>query len=82
MRQSESVGGGSFGTTQVTGGGELAIHVEFDLARQLDNGFGVVAVFEQRVFDGLRAIDEQAAIAAVLFLGNPVAAMISADKDD
>jgi hypothetical protein len=37
---------------------------------------------DQRVFDGLGAIDEQAAIEAVLFLGNPVAAAVPADKDD
>src|SRR5450432_1514787 len=60
----------------------LAAHVEFDFARQLDDGFGVMAVLEQRVFDGLRAVDEQAAIETVLFLGDPVAAAVLADKDD
>ena len=57
------------------GEGELAAHVEFDFARQLDDGFGVMAVLEQRVFDGLRAVDEQAAIETVLFLGDPLAAL-------
>src|ERR1700740_3106549 len=64
------------------GGGELAAHVELDLACQLDDGFGVTAVLEQRVFDGLRAVDEQAAVKAVLFLGDPIAAAVLADKDD
>ena len=54
--------------------GEGPAHVEFDFARQFDDCFGMMAVFEQRVFDGLRAIDEQAAIEAVLFLGDPLAA--------
>ena len=62
--------------------GELAAHVEFDFARQLDDCFGMMTVFEQRIFDGLRAVDEQAAIKAVLFLGDPVAAFVPADKDD
>ena len=62
--------------------GEFAAHVEFDFARQFDDGFGVMAVLEQRVFDGLGAVDEQAAIEAVLFLGDPLAAAVPADKDD
>jgi hypothetical protein len=41
-----------------------------------------MAILEQRVFDGLRAVDEQAAIETVLFLGNPVAAPVLANKDD
>src|SRR6188472_484549 len=41
-----------------------------------------MTVLEQRVFDGLGAADEQAAIKAVLFLGDPVAAFVLADKDD
>src|SRR6476659_9641630 len=64
------------------GGGKLAGHIELDFARQLDDGFGVMAVLEQCVFDGLGAVDEQAAIKAVLFLGDPVAAFVPADKDD
>src|SRR6218665_475904 len=55
-------------------------HVELDSARQLDDGFGVVAVLEQRIFDGLRAVDEQAAIEAVLLLGHPLAPAILADE--
>jgi hypothetical protein len=35
-----------------------------------------MAVLEQRVFDGLRAADEQAAIEAVLLLDDPVAAAV------
>jgi hypothetical protein len=61
--------------------GRLA-HVEFDFARQFDDGFGMMAVFEQCVFNGLRAADEQAAIKTVLFLGDPLAAPVPADKDD
>src|SRR5258707_416876 len=41
-----------------------------------------MAVLEQRIFDGLRAVDEQAAIEAVLFLGGPVAAFVPADKHE
>jgi hypothetical protein len=42
----------------------------------------MMAVLEQRVFDGLGAVDEQAAIETVLFLSDPVAAAVFADKDD
>ena len=63
-------------------GRELAARVELDFARQLDDCFGVMTVLEKRVFDGLRAVDEQAAIETVLFLGDPVAATVLADKDD
>jgi hypothetical protein len=42
----------------------------------------MLAVLEQRVFDGLGAIDEQAAIKAVLLLGDPLAALVAADEDD
>jgi hypothetical protein len=42
----------------------------------------MMTVLEQRVFDGLRTADEQAAIKAVLFLGDPLAAPVPADKDD
>ncbi len=64
------------------GEGKPADHVEFDFARQFDDGFGMMAVLEQRIFDGLRAVDEQAAIEAVLFLSDPVAALVLADKND
>ena len=69
--------------------GDLLIEVpsitlcfEFDFAGQFDDGFRMMAVFEQRVFDGLRAVHEQAAIEAVLLLGDPVAAFVAADEDD
>jgi len=64
------------------GGEEPAADVEFDFARQLDDGFGMVVILEQRVFDGLGAVDEQAAIETVLFLRDPVAAAVAADEDD
>lgn len=35
--------------------------IEFDFARQLDDGFWMMAILEQRVFDRLSATDEQAA---------------------
>jgi hypothetical protein len=60
----------------------LTPDIEFDLTRQLDNGFRVMAVLEQRVFDGLGAVDEQAAIEAVLLLRDLVAASVLADEDD
>jgi hypothetical protein len=59
-----------------------AAHVEFDRAGEFDDGFGVMAVFGECVFDGLGAIDEEPAIAAVLFLGNPLPAVILADEDE
>src|ERR1700682_3981511 len=64
------------------GGGLLAAHVEFNPARQFDDHFGTMTVLEKRVFEGLRAIDEQAAIEAILLLGDPVAASVLADKHD
>jgi hypothetical protein len=66
----------------VIGGGEAAPHVELDFARQFDDGFQVMAILEQRVLDGLRAVDEQAAVETVLFLSDPVAAAVLTDKDD
>ena len=42
----------------------------------------MVAIFEQRVFDGLRAVDEQASVKAVLFFGDLVAAAVLADEND
>src|SRR6266702_3268813 len=42
----------------------------------------MMAVLEQRVFDGLGAADEQAAIETVLFLGDPLAAAVSSDEND
>src|ERR1700674_3280737 len=67
----------------VAGGGEggFVAHVEFDFARQFDDGFGAMAVLEQRIFDGLGAVDEQAAIETALFLGDPVAPAVLADED-
>jgi len=70
------------GGLYVIGGGELAAHVELDFARQLDDCFRVMAILEQGVLDGLRAVDEQAAIETVLFLDDPVAALVLANKDD
>src|ERR1700758_5168182 len=56
-------------------------YIQLHFARQLDDGFGMAAVLEQRVFDGFGAVDEQAAKQAVLLAGNPVAVPVSADKD-
>src|ERR1700759_2621725 len=64
------------------GEGQLAARIELDFARQLDDCFGMTAVLEQRVFYGLGAVDEKAAIETVLFLGAPVAATVPADEDD
>src|SRR6202521_5778621 len=63
------------------GGGKLAAHVELDFARQLDDGLRMTAIFKERVFESLRAVDEQAAIAAVLLLGDPVAAAVPVNED-
>ena len=64
------------------GSARRAVHVEFDFARQFDNGLGMIAVLEEGVFEGFCTADEQAAIEAVLFLGNPGAPAVLADKDD
>ena len=32
---------------------QRAAHIELDLARELDDGFGMMAILEQRVFEGL-----------------------------
>ena len=58
------------------------MHIELDAARQLDDCFGMVAVLEQRVFDGLSAVNEETAVETVLFLGDPLAAAVLADEDD
>ncbi len=42
----------------------------------------MVAIFEKRILDGLGPIDEQAAIKPRLFLDDPLATAIFADKDD
>ena len=42
----------------------------------------MVPVLEQGVFDGMCAADKQAAEQAVLFLGDPLAAAVTADEDD
>src|SRR4051794_34791725 len=67
---------------RISRGGRRAAHVEFDVARQLDDGLRVMAIFEQPVFERLGAIDEQAAIEAVLLLGDPLATPVPADKNN
>ena len=42
----------------------------------------MMAVLEQGVADGLRAVDEQAAVEAALFLGDSMAAAVLANEDD
>jgi hypothetical protein len=61
---------------------ESLADVELDLARQLDDHLGVMAILEQGVFDGLGAVDEQAAKQAVLFLDDPVTALVLSNEDD
>jgi len=68
--------GDSFGETEFTA------DIELDFARQFHDCFGMPAVLEQRVFEGFGPVDEQATIEAVLFLRDPVAAMVLADKND
>ena len=64
------------------GGAMSAARIELDLARELDDGLGMVAVLRERVFDGLGAIDEQSAIETVLLLGDPLAFVVLPDKDE
>lgn len=64
------------------GSARRAVHVEFDFAGQFDDGLGMMTVLKQCIFEGFCTADEQAAIKAVLFLGNPVAPAVLADKDD
>jgi hypothetical protein len=61
---------------------ESLADVELDLARQLDDHLRVMAILEQGVFDGLGAVDEQAAKQAVLFLDDPVTALVLSNEDD
>src|SRR3979411_1684570 len=70
------------GGLYVIGGGELAAHVELDFARQLDDFFRVMAILEWGVFERWRAFDERPAIKTVLFLDDPVAALVLANEDD
>src|SRR5229473_2799253 len=70
------------GNLRVVGGGRLAAHIELDFARQLYDRFRMVAVLEQCIFDGLRTVDEQAAIETILLLRDPLAALVLADEDD
>jgi hypothetical protein len=41
-----------------------------------------MSVLEQRVFQRLGAVDEQAAIEAILLLRDPLATLVPADKND
>jgi hypothetical protein len=58
------------------------MHVELDLSRQFDDCFGMMAVLEQRILDGLGPAHEQAAIKPILLLGDPLAAPVPADEYD
>ena len=57
-----------------------AADIKLDLAWQFHDRFGMMSVFKESVFQRLGAIDEQSAIEAMLFLGDPVAAAVPADK--
>jgi hypothetical protein len=66
----------------LAGKANAAGHVELDLARQFDDSFGMIAVLEQRILDGLRSIDKHSAVKAILFLRDPLAAAVLADEND
>jgi hypothetical protein len=72
---------GSSGALGSHGVGPLT-HIELDPARQLDDGLSMLSVLEQRIFDRLGAADEQAAIEAVLLLGDPLSPLVAANEDD
>lgn len=57
------------------------MQVELDNVGGQHDGRRMISVFEQRVFHGLRAIDEQSAEQSVLLLGNPVSPAVAADDD-
>jgi hypothetical protein len=57
-------------------------HIELNLARQFDDGLGMMSVLEQRILDGLGSIDEQATVKPVLLQGDPLAASVSANEYD
>jgi hypothetical protein len=59
-----------------------ASHIELNLARQFDDGLGMMSVLEQRILDGLGSIDEQATVKPVLLQGDPLAASVSANEYD
>src|SRR5262249_48641455 len=64
------------------GAEDIRAHVELEHTRNCDHGFRVVAVLEQREFEGGRSVDEEPAGHALLHLGNPVAAAILANEDE
>jgi hypothetical protein len=55
----------------------LAAGIELNAAGEFDDGFRVMPVFEEGVFDGLRAADEQAAEQTILFPGRPIGRVCS-----
>lgn len=60
----------------------FAADVELKNVGCCDESFRPVAVLKERIANGFRAIYKQAAVEAVLFLGNPVSATVLADKDE
>jgi hypothetical protein len=65
------------------GGGRIspAAHIELEHVRCCHDGLGMVAILKKCVSYGFGAVDEQAAKEAVLFLCNPVASAVLADKN-
>jgi hypothetical protein len=49
---------------------------------QLDDGFRMVVIFEQRIAQRFAAVDEQATIKTILMLDDPMASAVSADEDN
>jgi hypothetical protein len=66
----------------VTRGGAPDAHIEFDGALELDDGFGMMAIFEQRIADGLPAVDEQAWTTQLPRLSRPINTMVDAELHD
>jgi hypothetical protein len=59
-----------------------ATHIELNLARQFDDGLGMMSVLEQRILDGLGSIDEKATVRPALLLDDSLAVSVSANEHD
>jgi hypothetical protein len=56
--------------------------IEFEDSGNHDDRLGPISIFEQRVAERLRAVDEQAAASMLLILHDPVAAAVLTDKEE
>jgi len=60
----------------------LIAEIEFENARNHNDGVGPIAVFESRIAKRLGTADEQPAAQALLILRDPVALAVPADQEE